>query len=204
MNQRFPAHAKALRATLLCAALVPLVAACGAKSSASDSTAVGAAAGTTHASASAAATAQAANSTAASPAAGASATCPSAAAISAAAGGSYPAPKVQNASGDTLCDYSDASTGANLNIVIAPAAGITDAALQEAIASQAQAVGGKAKQLSGLGTTAYIFTGNDASTNSDGIATTMIGALSSQFYVIVGGELSPTADEAVARLILSE
>jgi hypothetical protein len=199
MNQRFPAHAKALRATLLCAALVPLVAACGAKSSGSGSTAAGAAASTARVSASAAA-----SSTAAVSAAKVSVTCPTAAAISAAAGGTYPAPQAETADGDTTCDYSDASTGANLNIVIAPAAGITPADLQGAIASQAQAVGGKVEQLSGLGVSAYIFTGNDASTNSDGIATTMIGALSSQYYVIVGGELSPTADEAVARLVLAQ
>jgi hypothetical protein len=203
MNQRFPVHAKALRATLLCAALVPLVAACGAKSSGSASTAAGAA-GTAHVSSSSAATAQAASSTAANTASKVSITCPTAAAISAAAGGKYPAPATEVADGDTSCDYSDASTGANLSVIIAPAAGITAAELQESISSQAQAVGGKAEQVSGIGTTAYIFTGDDASTNSDGIATTMVGALSSQFYVIVGGELSPTADEAVARLVLAQ
>jgi hypothetical protein len=203
MNQRFLPHAKALRATLLCAALVPLVAACGAKSSGSSSTAAGAA-GTTHAASASAATAQAVSSAAAGSAAKVSATCPTAAAISAAAGGKYPAPAKEVADGDTSCDYSDASTGANLSVIIAPASGITAAGLQEAIASQAQALGGKAKQVSGIGTTAYILTGNDASTNSDGIATTMVGALSSKYYIIVGGELSPTADEAVARLVLGQ
>lgn len=200
MNQHLRPQAKALRATLLCAALVPLVAACGAKSSGSSSTAAGAAAGATHASASSAATAQAVTSTVAK----VSATCPTAAAISAAAGGKYPAPATEVADGDTSCNYSDASTGANLNLIIAPAAGITVAGLQVAMASQAKAVGGTAKQISGIGTTAYIFTGDDASTNSDGIATTMVGALSSQYYIIVGGELSPTADEAVARLVLAQ
>jgi hypothetical protein len=202
MNQRFRPHAKALRATLLCAALVPLVAACGAKSSGSSSTAAGAA-GTTHAASSTAATAQAVSTTAASTAK-VSVTCPTAAAISAAAGGKYPAPAKEVADGDTSCDYSDASTGANLSVIIAPASGITAAGLEEAIASQAQALGGKAKQVSGIGTTAYILTGDDASTNSDGIATTMVGALSSKYYIIVGGELSPTADEAVARLVLAQ
>jgi hypothetical protein len=165
---------------------------------------VGAAAGTTHVSASSVATARAVSTTAAASAAKVSITCPTAAAISAAAGGKYPAPATEVADGDTSCDYSDASTGANLSLVIAPASGITAAGLEEAIASQAQAVGGKAKEVSGIGTTAYIFTGNDASTNSDGIATTMVGALSSKYYVIVGGELSPTADEAVARLVLAQ
>jgi hypothetical protein len=200
MNQRLP-QAKALRATLLCAALVPLVAACGAKSSGSSSTAAGAA-GTTHASS--AATTQAVSTTAANSAAKVSVTCPTAAAISAAAGGKYPAPATEVDDGDTSCDYSDASTGANLSVIIAPASGITVVGLQEAMAAQAKALGGTAKQLSGIGTTAYILTGDDANTNSDGIATTMVGALSSKYYIVVGGELSPTADEAVARLVLAQ
>lgn len=199
MNQRFPVPAKALRATLLCAALVPLIAACGGNKSGPSTSAVGAAAGTTHASSS-----SAASSTAPSAASKASVTCPSAAAIDAAAGGTYPAPQAQNSDGDTTCNYSDANTGANLNCVIAPSTGVTASLLQQTIASQAQATGGAVKPLSGVGTAAYIYTGNDANTNSDGIATTMVGALSSTLFVICGGELSPAGAEAVTRLVLAE
>ena len=205
MNQRLLIPAGALRATLLCAALAPLalVAACGGDKSGSSTTAVGAAAGSTHVSSSAASTAKAAGSGSGA-AANVSATCPSAAAVSAAAGSTYPTPQVESAEGDVTCNYSDASTGANLNLVIAPATGITPADLQEAIAAQAKATGGEVKQLSGLGTTAYIFTENDASTNSDGIATTMVGALSPSFYIVGGGELNATGVEAVIRLVLAE
>lgn len=200
-SRRFPAPPKAWRAVLLCAALVPLAAACGGNKS-SGTSAVGAAAGSTHASSAAAAAA--ASSAAPSAASNASVGCPSAAAVSAAAGSTYPAPKAESADGDTTCNYSDASTGANLNCVIAPSTGITASDLQGSIASQAKATGGAVKQLSGLGTSAFIFTEDDASTNSDGIATTMVGAISSSLYVICGGELAPAGAEAVTRLVLAE
>ena len=202
MNLRFPAPTQAPRALLLCAALVPLafVAACGGDKSGPSTTAVGAAASSTHMSSSTGSTTQAAGSSGSK----VSATCPSAAAVSAAAGSTYPAPQVQNADGDTTCNYSDPSTSANLNCVIAPATGVTANILQQTIASQAQATGGAVKPLSGVGTAAYIYTGDDASTNSDGIATTMIGALSSTFFVVCGGELSPAGAEAVTRLVLAE
>lgn len=205
MSQRFPTTAKALRATLLCALLVPLAAACGAKSTTSNTAAAGAAA-TAHASSAAASTAQAASPSAApsTAAGGGSATCPSAAAVSAAAGSTYPKPQVESAAGDTSCDYNDPNSGANLVIEIAPANGITPAGLQVAMAAESKGATGKATPVSGIGSAAYIFTENDASTNSNGDPTALVGAVSSTLYVVVVAPLSPAEIEAVARLALSE
>lgn len=201
MSQHFPPTAKALRVALLCAALVPLAVACNAKSSAS-TTAAGAT-GTAHAASSSVATAQAAASSAAPAAASnSSATCPSAAAVTAAAGSTYPKPQAQTADGETSCIYSDPNTGANLNIGISSSHGITSAVLQSTLASQAGATGGSAKPISGIGTAAYLLTENDASTNSDGIATNIVGAITSTEFVIVVGEMSPASAEAVTRLVI--
>jgi hypothetical protein len=199
MSQHFPATAKALRVALLCAALVPLAAACNAKSSASAAGATG----TAHAASSAAATAQAATASAAANAAsGVSATCPSAAAVTAAAGSTYPKPQVETADGETSCIYSDPSTGANLNIGISSSHGITSTVLQSTLASQAGSTGGATKPISGIGTAAYLLTENDASTNSDGVATNIVGAITSTEFVIVVGEMSPAGAEAVTRLVI--
>jgi hypothetical protein len=204
MSQLFPTTAKALRAALLCALLVPLAAACGANSTTSNTTAAGAA-GTAHASSSAASTAPAASSSAApSTATGGSATCPSAAAVSAAAGTTYPKPQVESAAGDTSCDYNDPDSGANLVIEIAPANGITPAGLQVAMTAEAKGSTGKATPVSGIGSAAYIFTENDASTNSNGDPTALVGAVSSTLYVVVVAPLPPADLEAVTRLALSE
>lgn len=200
MSQHFPATAKALRVALLCAALVPLAAACNAKSSTS-STAAGST-GTAHAASSSAATAQSAATSAAPKAAGVSASCPSAAAVTAAAGSTYPTPQVQSSDGYTNCSYSDPNTGANLTIGISSANGITPAELQSTLVSQAGATGGSAKPISGIGTSAYLLTENDASTNVDKIATNMVGAITSTEFVVVAGEMSPASAEAVTRLVI--
>jgi len=211
MAHHFPATAKTVRATLLCAALVPLVAlaaGCDAKSSGSTGTntaAAGAgtaAAGTAHASTSAApATAAATTAQAAGSSPG---SCPSAAAVTAAAGTTYPAPKAESGGGETSCSYSDPSTGANLTIGISAATGMSASLVQTTLDDQATSTGGKAQPVSGIGTAAYLLTENDANTNSSGVATSLVGAITSTRFVIVVGELSPAGVEAVTRLVLSE
>jgi len=128
--------------------------------------------------------------------------CPTAAQIGAAVGGTFPAPKVNSSAGSLLCNYNNPDSGANVVIIFASFPGGTPALLQGAIQSQAQAQKVNSVAVPGLGDAAYMFTQNDAGTNSSGVATTLLGVLVGSENFDITAEATPAQVEAVARLIL--
>ena len=154
------------------------------------------------AAASATAPAQASPSaTAAAAGSGASPTCPLAAAITAAVGSPYPAPVSNSGAGLLECVYANDSV--NLVMSFAPPATVTAAVLKEVVDSQAHAQGVTDSAVSGIGNAAYIFTMNDAATNSSHVATTTLGLIAPNRYVVIVGQISVPQIEAVARLTIA-
>ena len=132
-----------------------------------------------------------------------SATCPTAAEIAPAAGTTYPAPQVETASGTTICNYNDANSGANLVLEFAPSGGTSAGVLKSVASSQASAQHVTASPVSGLGNAAYIFTLNDASTNSSGVATVSLEILDGSKLIDITAEATVAQTEAVAHYVLS-
>ncbi|HEY6789180.1 MAG TPA: hypothetical protein VI365_17895 [Trebonia sp.] len=201
MSRRFPPPAKAAGIALLCAALAPLTTACHSSSSAASPAASSQAA--TSSQAPAKASAPAASGSAASGLTASSAKCLSATAVSSAAGGTYPAPKSQFADGLLSCNYASLADNTNLNFGVTSSKGVTPSVLRTVLADQNGGSVAGIKPLPGYGTAAYILTLNDATTNSLGIATTIIIAENSSIYVTLAGEVSPAHAEAVTRLVLA-
>lgn len=201
MSRRFPAPAKAAGIALLCAALAPLATACHSSSSAASPAASSQAA--TSSQAPAKTSAPAASGGAAAGLTASSAKCLSAAAVASAAGGTYPAPQSEFADGELTCNYASVADNTNLNYGVVPSKGITPSVLRTVLADQNGGSTAGIKSLPGYGTAAYILTLNDASTNSLGIATTIIIAETSSIYVTLVGEVSPAHAEAVMQLVLA-
>jgi len=128
--------------------------------------------------------------------------CPTAAQIGAAVGGTFPAPKVNSSTGSLLCNYNNPDSGANVVIVFASFPGGSPALLQGAIQSEAQAQKVNAVAVPGLGDAAYMFTQNDASTNSSGVATTLLGVLVGSENFDITAEATPAQVETIARDLL--
>lgn len=139
--------------------------------------------------------------TAAAAAGSVNSTCPTAAAISAETGQTFPAPKTSNADGSVLCNYTN-STDGNVVILFAPFPGGTTSTLQGAIASEAQAQGVDAVQVSGFGQAAFLFTLKDAGTNASGVATTTIAILDNGIDIDITAENTVAQVEAIAHGIL--
>jgi hypothetical protein len=178
-------------------ACLGLLAGCGSsgKSTASNNAAAGGSTGAAGAATSAATTAAAA-------AGGAVPGCPTAAQVSAIMGQTFPAPKSQSTSGGVYCNFTNAS-GGNVVVGVVPFPGGTSSALGTAIASQAQAEGVKAVAVPGLGSAAYLFTLNDASTNSSGVATTTLAILTGTNDVDITAQATTAQVEAIARDMLA-
>jgi hypothetical protein len=128
--------------------------------------------------------------------------CPTVAQIEAAVGGSFPAPKVNSSDGSLLCNYSNPDTGGNVVIIFAAFPGGTPALLQGAIQSEAQAQKVNAVAVPGLGDAAYMYTQNDAGTNSSGVATTLLGVLVGSENIDITAQAAPAQVETIARDIL--
>jgi hypothetical protein len=131
-----------------------------------------------------------------------SATCPSRAAISAAAGARYPAPAVSSGGGFTSCNYNDAATGVNLDIVFTKAAGTTANVLQAATNAQAAAQHVKAEAVPGYGTAAYLFTYGSAGGSANGIAPSNLDVLAGSETIDIAGSEPVAQIEKIARSIL--
>lgn len=129
------------------------------------------------------------------------ATCPTAAQVSAALGATFPAPKVNGSGGSIVCAYTNAA-GGNVAIDFAAFPGGTASTLKIAIDSQAQAQGVSDVAVPGYGDAAYMFTMHDASTNSSGVATTLMSVLVGSENFAISAEATPTQVEAIARDIL--
>jgi hypothetical protein len=91
----------------------------------------------------------------------------------------------------------------NLVLSFAPPAAVTATVLKEVIDAQAHAQGVSDSAISGVGTSAYIFTLNDAATNTSHVATTTLGLVAPDRYVVIVGQLSVPQIEAVARLTIA-
>lgn len=135
----------------------------------------------------------------------ASATCPTSAELTSIVGSAYPAPSVSKASGTVLCNYNDPTTGANVVIEFASVSGAsaTASALKIAADSQASAENTTTSAVSGLGNAAYITTLKDASTNSDGVATTILEMLDGSKLIDITAENTVAQVEAIARYLLA-
>ena len=169
---------------------VLLLAACGASSTTAPSTSSpSTAAGTSTPSSSAA--------TPTSAAAAGSTTCPTSAEIATLTGTTFPAPQQASSTGSLVCSYNDTTSGANLVIEVTAAPGTTASALQIAYKVTASSV-------SGFGSAAYAFTADDASTNSSGVATSVILILDGSDLIDITAELTLAKVEAVATHVLAQ
>jgi hypothetical protein len=101
------------------------------------------------------------------------------------------------------CSYADPTTGANLAILTSPASGTTASALKSVANSQDQAQSTTATPISGFGSAAYIFALHDASSNSSGVATTIMMILDGSKLVDNTAEATPAHVPAVAHYFLS-
>lgn len=122
--------------------------------------------------------------------------------MSAVAGMAYPAPSQQATAGSLYCTYADATSGANLVLVVSAAPGTTSSILQIAVQSQASAQHVTSSSVSGLGDAAYSITLNDAATNSLHVATSIVEVLKGSVLYDVTAEATLPDVEAVARLLL--
>jgi hypothetical protein len=132
-----------------------------------------------------------------------SATCPTSAEITAAAGIAYPAPKVSSFMGTVMCSYSDPATGANLEIGFSPASGTSASTLKTVADSQANAQKRTAAPVSGFGAAAYTYTLADASTNSSGVATTVLMILDGSRLINITAEATVAQVQAIARYVVA-
>lgn len=132
-----------------------------------------------------------------------STTCPTSAEITAAAGIAYPAPKVSSFLGTVMCSYSDPATGANLVIGFSPASGTSASGLKIAADSQANALNRTAAPVSGFGAAAYTYTLADASSNSSGVATTVLMILDGSKLINITAQASVAQVQAIARYVLA-
>ena len=119
------------------------------------------------------------------------------------AGAVYPAPKVSSSSEMVNCSYADPATGANLVIVFAPASGTTASTLKMVADTQAKAQRTTAAAVPGVGDAAYIFTLADASTNSSGVATTMMMILDHSKLIDITAQATAPQVQALAHYILA-
>lgn len=103
------------------------------------------------------------------------------------------------------CNYSDPTTGANLVILTSPAPGASASAsvLKSVANSQAQAQNTTATPISGFGSAAYISTLHDASSNSSGVATTLMMILDGSKLVDITAEATPAQVQAIAHYVLT-
>ena len=175
---------------------VLLLAACGASSTTAPSTSSpSTAAGTSKPSSSAA--------TPTSAAAAVSTTCPTSAEIATLTGTTFPAPQQASSTGSLVCSYNDTTSGANLVFEVTAAPGTTAGALQIAAGTAASPFKVTASSVSGFGSAAYAFTANDASTNSSGVATSVILILDGSDLIDITAELTLAKVEAVATYVLA-
>ena len=138
------------------------------------------------------------------PAAAVLTTCVTSAEIATLTGTTFPAPQQSSSTGYLLCNYNDPTSGATLVIEVESAPGTSDSALQIAASAGASAFNVTATSVSGLGDAAYIFTGDDASTNASGVATTGLEVLDGSELVDVTAGLTPAAVESVASYVLAQ
>jgi hypothetical protein len=117
-------------------------------------------------------------------------------------GSPYPAPASNNSgAGLVVCTYENDSV--NLVLSFAPPTGVTATVLKQVVDAQAQAQGVTDSAVGGIGTSAYIFTLNDAATNTSHVATSTLGFVAPNRYVVIVGQLSVPQIEAVARLTVT-
>jgi hypothetical protein len=104
-----------------------------------------------------------------------------------------------------VCNYNNPTTGANvvMDYTSVSGAAATAGALKIAADSQASAQKAKASAVSGLGNAAYITTLNDGSTNSDGVATTILEILDGSKFIDITAENTVAQVEALARYLLA-
>jgi hypothetical protein len=176
---------------------VLLLAACGASSTTAPSTSSpSTAAGTSTPSSSAA--------TPTSTAAAVSTTCPTSAEIATLTGTTFPAPQQASSTGSLVCSYNDTTSGANLVIEVTAAPATTASALKIAAGAAASAYNVTASSVSGFGSAAYAFIAGDASTNSSGVATSVILILNGSDLIDITAELTLADVEAVATHVLGQ
>ena len=89
-------------------------------------------------------------------------------------------------------------------IEVESAPGTTASALQVAAGAAAEAFNVTPSAVSGLGDAAYIYTGDDASTNASGVATTGLEVLDGSELIDVTAELTPAEVQAVASYVLAQ
>ena len=130
-------------------------------------------------------------------------TCATPAEIATLTGTTFPAPQQSSATGTLLCSYNDTTSGANLVIEFASAPGVTASVLETAADAAASAYSVTPSSISGFGDAAYIFTGNDASTNASGVATTVLTILDGSEEIDITAELTPAEVQAVATYVLA-
>jgi hypothetical protein len=128
--------------------------------------------------------------------------CPTAAVVSAALGSAYPAPQSSSASGELSCNDNDPNTSANAVLGFSKAPGLTLAVLKSTADGQASAQSVTASPVSGLGDGAYLFTLNDASTNSSGVATTTLLIKSGATLVDITAEATPAQVQALGHALV--
>jgi hypothetical protein len=89
-------------------------------------------------------------------------------------------------------------------IEVTAAPGTTASALQIAAGAAASAYKVTASSVSGFGSAAYAFTADDASTNSSGVATSVILILDGSDLIDITAELTLAKVEAVATHVLAQ
>jgi hypothetical protein len=81
--------------------------------------------------------------------------------------------------------------------------GASAGVLKTTAQTEAKAQGVSAKSISGYGSAAYISTLKDASTNSSGVATTVLEYLDGSTFVDITAQATPANVESVAHYLLS-
>ena len=189
---RTPSWARSLASAGMCASLLLLVTACGSSSPAANP------AGSNTPSPASSMPASASTGSAGT----ISTTCPTAAQITSATGYDIPLKSNSTDSGTTICSYNSVSTGQSVSITITQANGVTASTLQQVVNSMAQAQQATASPLSGYGQAAFAFTQKDATSNADGIPSTVIGVLAGSQYLVIDAPLPIAKIEAVITLLM--
>lgn len=99
--------------------------------------------------------------------------------------------------------YADPTAGANLVSLLTPAPGTSASTLESVAESQATDQDSTAAPVSGFGDAAYIFTSADASTNSSGVATTVMMVQDGSKLIDITAEATGAQVQAVAHYVFA-
>lgn len=99
--------------------------------------------------------------------------------------------------------YADPTTGANLVILLTPAPGTSASTLESVADCQDTAQDTTAAPVSCFGDAAYIFTLADASTNSRGVATTVMMVQDCSKLIDITAEATGAQVQAVAHYVFA-